>query len=179
MAQSVELIFDPATEAALRDHWDRLADNGLPSSRRADPDPDHRPHLTLYAADRIAAAADARLPDLFGDLDLPVRIGALMIFGPRRGQVILVRQVIPSAELLSLQQQVANVCRADRRGQFAAGHWSPHVTLARRMGLHQLGAAVEVLGGSAAELTGVVRHCRRWDGARRKVLWSTESPAGH
>ena len=179
MAQSVELIFDLATEAALRVNWDRLADNGLPSARHVRPDPDHRPHLTLYAADRIAAEADARLPELFGDLDLPVRIGALMIFGPRRGQVILVRQVIPSVDLLTLQQQVASVCRADPRGQFGAGNWSPHITLARRMGLNQLGAAVEMLGRSAAELTGVVRHCRRWDGARRTVLWSTEPPTGH
>ena len=179
MAQSVELIFDLATEAALRVNWDRLADNGLPSARHVRPDPDHRPHLTLYAADRIAAEADARLPELFGDLDLPVRIGALMIFGPRRGQVILVRQVIPSVDLLTLQQQVAGVCRADPSGQFGAGNWSPHITLARRMGLHQVGAAVEVLGRSAAELTGVVRHCRRWDGARRTVLWSTEPLMGH
>jgi 2'-5' RNA ligase len=174
MAQSVELLFDPATEAALRDNWDRLADNGLPSSRHVRPDPDHRPHLTLYAADRIAAASDARLPELFGELDLTVRIGALMIFGPRRGQVILVRQVVASAELLALQQQTAGACHADPRGQFGAGRWSPHVTLARRMPLDQLGAAVEVLGRSAAEMTGVVRHCRRWDGARRTVIWSTE-----
>ncbi len=173
MAQSVELLFDPATEAALRDNWDRLADNGLPSSRHAQPDPDHRPHLTLYAADRIAATADAQLPELFGELDLTARIGALMIFGPRRGQVILVRQVVPSAELLDLQQQTARVCRADPRGQFGAGHWSPHVTLARRMYVDQLDAAVKVLGRST-ELTGVIQHCRRWDGARRTVLWSTE-----
>ena len=179
MAQSVELIFDPATEVALRVNWDRLADSGLPSARPVRADPDHRPHLTLYAAERIAAAAEARLPELFGDLDLPVRIGALMIFGPRRGQVILVRQVIPSLDLLTLQQQVARVCHADPHGQFGTGNWNPRITLARRMGLHQLGAAVEVLGRSTAELTGVVRHCRRWDGARRTVLWSTEPPTGH
>ena|SRR5215211_3775694 len=173
MAQSVELIFDPATEAALRNNWDRLADNGLPSSRHVHPDPDHRPHLTLYAADRISSAADNRLPELFAELNLPVRVGALMIFGPRRGQVILVRQVVPSADLLALQQQTAKVCHADPRGQFGAGRWSPHVTLARRMRLDQLGPAVEVLDRSAVELTGVVRHCRRWDGTRHAVLWST------
>ena len=82
MAQSVELIFDPATENALRVQWDRLAGAGLPSSWRPQPDPHHRPHLTLYAAEAISAEAEERLPTLFAELDLTLRIGGLTIFGP-------------------------------------------------------------------------------------------------
>ena len=171
MAQSVELIFDPVTENALRVQWDRLADAGLPSCRRSQPDPDNRPHLTLYAAETISAEADERLPALFAGLELSLRIGGLMIFGPSHGQVILVRLVVPSTELLVLQSRTARLCGADALGQFGAGGWTPHITLARRMGVDQLGVAINVLGGSGAELAGVVRHCRRWDGQRRTVRW--------
>jgi len=171
VAQSVELIFDPATENALRVQWDRLADAGLASSRRSQPDPHHRPHLTLYAAENISAEAEERLSALFAELDLSVRIGNLMIFGPRHGEVILVRLVVPSAELLVLQSRTAQLCGADAAGQFGPGGWTPHVTLARRMGVDQLGVAVDALGDSAAELPGVVRHCRRWDGRGRTVRW--------
>jgi 2'-5' RNA ligase len=173
VAQSVELIFDPATENALRVQWDRLADAGLPSCRRSQPDPHNRPHLTLYAAEKIPVEAEERLPALFAELDLSLRIGGLMIFGPRHGQVILVRLVVPSTDLLVLQSQTAQLCGADALGQFGAGAWTPHITLARRMGVDQLGAAIDVLGDSAAELAGVVRHCRRWDGQRRTVRWLT------
>jgi 2'-5' RNA ligase len=171
VAQSVELIFDPVTENALRVQWNRLADAGLPSSRRSQPDEHHRPHLTLYAADTISAEADEQLPALFDGLHLPFRIGSLMIFGPRHGQVILVRSVVPSKELLVLQARTAQLCGADAAGQFGPGGWTPHVTLARRIGLDQLRVAIDLLGDSAAELPGVVRHCRRWDGQRRTVRW--------
>jgi 2'-5' RNA ligase len=171
VAQSVELIFDPVTEDALRLQWDRLADAGLKSSRRSHPDPHHRPHLTLFAAETISAEADERLPALFVDLHLTLRIGSLMIFGPRHGHVILVRSVVPSTELLVLQTRTAQLCGADAAGQFGAGGWTPHVTLARRMGLDQVRMAIDLLGDSATELSGVVRHCRRWDGQRRTVRW--------
>jgi 2'-5' RNA ligase len=174
VAQSVELIFDPVTENALRQQWDRLADAGLPSSRRSQPDPHNRPHLTLYAAETISAEADERLPQLFEGLHLTLRIGSLMIFGPRHGQVILVRSVVPSAELLALQARTTQLCGADAAGQFGAGGWTPHVTLARRMALDQLRMAIDLVGDSAAELPSVVRRCRRWDGQRRTVRWLTE-----
>ena len=45
------------------------------------------------------------------------------------------------------------------------------MTMARRMGLAQLRVAIDLLADSAAELPGVVRHCRRWDGQRRTVRW--------
>ena len=99
MAQSVELIVDPAAEAALRAQWDRLAGTGLPSARGAGPSHEQRPHITLYAADAIPPEVDDELPSLFTDLDLTVRIGPLMVFGRRADRLILVRAVAGSAEL--------------------------------------------------------------------------------
>lgn len=79
------------------------------------------------------------------DLQLQLQLGGLMIFGPRRGRAVLVRQVVPTIALLELQAKVAEICRAEARGQFAPGRWTPHVTLARRMPPDQLPEAIAVL----------------------------------
>ncbi|HXD26280.1 MAG TPA: hypothetical protein VN609_10140, partial [Propionibacteriaceae bacterium] len=62
MAQSVELILDPSAEAALVAQWDRLAAAGVAKPQRSDSDGNHRPHLTVYAADAIPEAAESALP---------------------------------------------------------------------------------------------------------------------
>ena len=49
MVHSIELVFDPGTEAAIRRVWDDLAGAGIPSQA-----PASRPHVTLAVADRIA-----------------------------------------------------------------------------------------------------------------------------
>lgn len=170
MAQSVELTLDSVAEAALVAQWDRLAAAGLARPKRPEPDGHHLPHLTLYAADAIPEAAEPVLPEIVADINLTVRIGALMIFGPRNGECILVRQVPASVELLELQQRVAVACDADPAGQFGPGRWSPHVTLARRLPPDRVGEAVQVLG-SRGELQATVERCRRWDGRRRIAWW--------
>jgi 2'-5' RNA ligase len=172
VAQSVELTLDSAAEAALVAQWDRLAAGGLARPRRPEPQGQHLPHVTLYAADAIPEAAEAVLPEIVADIELTVRIGAVMIFGPRNGRCILVRQVLASVELLELQRRVALACGADPAGQFGRGHWSPHVTLARRVPSDQLGKAVSVLG-SRGELDARIERCRRWDGKRRIAWWLT------
>jgi 2'-5' RNA ligase len=170
VAQSVELTLDSAAEAALVAQWDRLAAAGLARPKRPEPHGHHLPHVTLYAADAIAEAAEPVLPGIVADINLTVRIGALMIFGPQSGECILVRQVLASVELLELQQRVAVACGADPAGQFGPGRWSPHVTLARRLPSDQIGQAVRVLG-SRGEHQATVERCRRWDGRRRIAWW--------
>jgi 2'-5' RNA ligase len=170
VAQSVELTLDSAAEAALVAQWDRLAAAGLTRPKRPEPYGHHLPHVTLYASDAIPEAAEPVLPEIVAGIDLTVRIGALMIFGPRNGECILVRQVPASVELLQLQQQVAVACEADPAGQFGRGHWSPHVTLARRLPSDQVGKAVRVLG-SRGEVQATIERCRRWDGRRRIAWW--------
>ncbi len=172
MAQSVELTLDSSAEAALVDQWDRLAAAGVAKPRRSDPDGNHRPHVTLYAADAISAAAESALPGIVAGLDLLVRVGAVMIFGPRNGTCILVRQVLASVELLELQHRIALACEADPRGQFGPGRWTPHVTLARRVASDQVGKALSALG-SHGELDARIQRCRRWDGQRRTAWWLT------
>lgn len=172
MAQSVELALNPSADAALVAQWNRLAEAGVAKPPRSDPDGHHRPHVTLYAADAIPEAAESALPEIVAGIDLTVRVGAVMIFGPRNGACILVRQVLASVELLELQHRIAVACEADPEGQFGPGRWSPHVTLARRVASDQIGTAVSVLG-SRGELDARIQRCRRWDGQRRTAWWLT------
>jgi 2'-5' RNA ligase len=170
VAQSVELTLDSSAEAALVAQFDRLAAAGLARPKRPQPHDHHLPHLTLYAADAIPEGAEAVLPGLLTKIHLTVHIGALMIFGPRNGECILVRQVLASVELLELQQRVAIACEADPAGQFGRGRWSPHVTMARRVPTDHIGKALSVLG-SRGELDATIARCRRWDGKRRTAWW--------
>ncbi len=169
MAQSVELTFDAAADLAITEQWRHLADAGLPTAQRSPPSEHHRPHVTLLAVESIDVAAEARLPALLADLALSVRIGSALLFGPHRSGYVLVRQVVPSPELLDLQRAVAQTCGADPLGQFGPGRWTPHVTLARRMLSRQLGSALDVL--DFTEVVADVRDCRRWDGERRTAWW--------
>jgi 2'-5' RNA ligase len=170
MAQSVELTLDSAAEAALVAQWDRLAAAGIAKPKRPEPHGHHLPHITLYAADAIPEGAESVLPEIVAGVNLTVHIGALMIFGPRKSESILVRHVAASVQLLELQQRVARACAADPAGQFGQGRWSPHVTLARRVSSDHLGKTVSVLG-SRGELDATIQRCRRWDGRRRIAWW--------
>ena len=179
MADSVELTLDEAADQQLRAQWRRLAAAGLPSAQRSRPtrpgDEHHRPHLTLFAAHAMPAGADERLTAAFAGerLQFELRVGAVMIFGPRRGHCILVRTVVPSAALLDLQQRVLAAVGEDPLGQFGDGQWTPHFTLARRIEVAQLGDAVAALGPEHAVVSRGVR-MRRWDGEARTAWWLTD-----
>ena len=168
MTQSVELLLDAASEAVVLGEWARLAEVGLPSEQRVVPSPTHRPHVTLWAGPAIPAEVDEALPEVVAGLDLPLLLGSLLVFGPRRGQVVLVRQVVAGAGLLDLQTRVAGLCRTEPDSHFAAGRWSPHVTLARRVAVDQLGAVVAALG-EVPDVSATSRVCRRWDGDVKKA----------
>jgi 2'-5' RNA ligase len=180
VAQSVELLLDDRADAAIRNQWNLLAEAGLPSERRpAPPAPGgehHGPHVTLFAAEAIPDAAEQELSGAVAGLDLELQIGALMIFGPRRGRAILVRQVTPTLELLRVQATVAALCGVSASGvgaggQFGPGRWSPHVTLARRLPPDRLADALTALDRTADRPVPTrVTACRRWDGIR-KTAW--------
>ena len=171
MTQSVELLLDDAADREIRAQWDRLGDAGLPTSRRSTPMTSHAPHVTLWAGDAVDPADDAALPGLFADLDLELVVGSVMLFGPIRGSYVLVRAVVGSAALLGLQQSVVRTLRTRAYGGFEDGRWSPHVTLARRVGADQVGRSLTVLAGSPPELPTRVRQARRWD-SDAKQAWS-------
>jgi 2'-5' RNA ligase len=161
MVQSVELLLDAEAESAIRRQWQSLADAGLPFIKA-----DHRPHITMAVAQEIWPRVERRLEHL--DFEpLPLRIGAVMVFGDRKP--ILVRLVVPTVGLLDLQHRI-HATIADSpglAGNTAPDAWTPHVTLARRVRPDQLGAALNTVltsGDISATAVGI----RRWDGDQRR-----------
>ena len=166
MAHSIELLFDDATEMAVRRDWTALADAGLPSQgyHRS---PTNRPHVTLAVSRRIDAAVDAELLEPVRLLPLDCRIGAVMVFG--HATVSLVRLIVPSAELLEMHAHIATISASHQTpGPYPhsqPGQWTPHVTLCRRLSARDLPTALKAIGGD--DVVGTFAHLRRWDGDAR------------
>ncbi|EUA12178.1 2'-5' RNA ligase superfamily protein [Mycobacterium kansasii 732] len=163
MVHSIELVFDPDTEAAIRRIWDELAAAGIPSQA-----PASRPHVTLAVADHIDSEVDELLRPVAATLPLSCEVGAAVLFG--RANVVFARLVVPTTELLTLQAQVHRLCLPHLTpapmSNSLPGHWTAHVTLARRVGGSQLGRALRI-AGRPAQLAGGFTGLRRWEGNKR------------
>jgi 2'-5' RNA ligase len=164
MVHSVELVFDPDTESAVRRIWDGLREAGIPSQA-----PASRPHVTLTVAERIDPEVDELLRTLGARFPFPCRIGAPVLFG--RAKVVLARLVVPTTELLDVHAEVHRLCLPHLSpGPMAnalPGQWTAHVTLARRVVPGQMGRAVRI-AGKPPELVGRVIGLRRWDGNAKR-----------
>ena len=162
MVHSIELVFDPDTEAGIRQVWDELRAARLPSQVAAG-----RPHVTLTVAERIDAEVDEPLRICAARLPLGCRIGAPLLFGS--SALTLARLIVPSVGLLALHEAVDAACASHvTGGPFAhlrPGEWTPHVTLRRRLAPADVGAALGVIG--AADIDGTFIGLRRWDGDER------------
>jgi hypothetical protein len=168
MVHSVELLFDPDTEAAVRRQWDELAEAGV-RSQASHTAPSNRPHVTLTVARHMDDAVDAALNPVIDRLPLTCTIGAPMLFGGR--VITLVRLLIPSAELLSLHAHVHQVCLPHMPNgplpHADPGEWTPHVTLARRVAPDRLAAALTIKS-LTCDLRGSAIGLRHWDGDKRE-----------
>lgn len=172
MVQSVELLLDEASDAQVRQQWDRLIDLGLPSQGRH-PGASNAPHVTLAARARIDTTREPALRNEVACLPVPLRLGALACFG--RGRFVLVRLVVADTVLLRLHARVAGALGPDPddpegTGNLAPGRWTPHVTLAHRLSAEQVGGALAALE-AWTEVDGAAVGCRRWDSVAREV-WS-------
>jgi len=164
MVHSVELVFDPDTEVAVRHIWDGLREAGIPSQA-----PASRPHTTLTVADRIDPEVDSVLASLLPRFPFDCRIGAPLLFG--RAKVVLARLVVPTSELLDVHSEVHRLCLPHLSpGPMAnalPGQWTAHVTLARRVVPGQMGRALRI-AGKPSEIIGSVIGLRRWEGSAKR-----------
>lgn len=163
MVHSIELVFDPDSEAAIRRIWEDLARAGIPSQS-----PAARPHVTLAVAERIAPDVDALLRPIAQQLPLAGVVAATLLFG--RTNHVLARLIVPTAELLAMHTQIHRVCQPHVAPELMRnslpGQWTPHVTLARRLGGAQLGRALRI-AGRPAHIDASFTALRRWDGSKR------------
>jgi 2'-5' RNA ligase len=163
MVHSIELVFDHDTEAAVRRIWDDLATAGIPSQA-----PAARPHVTLAVAEHIVPDVDALLGTVVEKLPLDCALGAALLFGRSNG--VLARLVVPTAELLAVHAHTHRLCRPHLLPKPAPNslpdRWTPHVTLARRVGGGQLGRALRI-AGRPPRIEGSFAGLRRWDGNKR------------
>jgi 2'-5' RNA ligase len=149
MAYGIGLVFDPQTEAHIRDVWDRLASQGFttPLAR-----PGCLPHVSLLLSETL------RVGDLAHDLDglgdscrrLEVCFSTVGMF--TEPELVLFYGLTPTDRLLRLH---ADVERLYRRWSSAivtrtqAGVWVPHCTLATRVDAGRISEAI----ATAATLT--------------------------
>jgi hypothetical protein len=163
MAHSIELLFDPETEATLRRIWDDLAAAELPSRV-----PAGRPHVTMAVAERIAPDVDALLRPIAQQLPLDCNVGAPLLFG--QSSAVLARLIVPTAKLLALHADVHRICGPHLLPgplpHSVPGQWTAHVTLGRRIEGAQLGPVLRT-AGQPAEIRGRLAGLRRWDGTER------------
>lgn len=159
---SIELTLEDELDAAVRGEWEALQRAGF-SSLAAHTAPSNRPHVTLLARHRIDPfGAD----DLADRLPLPVTLGAPTLFGTG-GRRVLARIVVPSTALLDLHTALhRRVGPGDDLSHTTPGTWLPHVTLARRIRLDELAAALPLLG---ADLPGDLVGLRRWDPVEQRI----------
>jgi hypothetical protein len=167
MVHSVELLFDDETDAAMRRIWDELTETGV-RSLAGSTSPSNRPHVTLAVAEHMDDGVNDVLRPLLRKLPLACTIGAPMLFG--RGPFTLVRLLIPSAELLALHAAVHDVClpymSPGPLPHAAPGHWTPHVTMARRLKAETLAEALSVQRMSR-DRRATALAIRHWDGNNR------------
>lgn len=153
---SIELLLDPATEAAVRGEWDALAAGGM-SSLAHHTSESNRPHVTLLARTDLGPI-DAHA--LLDRPSFPVTLSAPLLFGAGERRV-LARSIVPTAELLDVHAAVhAGAGRGDDAPHTAPGEWTPHVTLARRLRVVDLPAALDRVGG---DIHGHATGLRLWD----------------
>jgi 2'-5' RNA ligase len=182
---ALELLFDAATESAIRRQWEALAGAGM-SSLAAHTAASNRPHVTLVARESFDESHLRRAVSLVR-VPVPVVVGGVVLFGPgpapRPGadaRRVLAREVRFGHEVRAARNALAEGTQGSTAGD--DGPWVPHVTLARRLKADQHERALELVGladdagadvGTSPDGTGGLRGeavaLRLWDARTRLV----------
>lgn len=169
MADSVELLLDPASHLFILEDWAALEAEGVPNQSRHHSS-SNAPHITMAAAARIDDRYDAELTAAARDESLELVTAGFLVF-PTRRKFVLARQVVADTPLLNLHRRlwfaldgVPDVVPTTVRGA-----WTPHITLAHGLTADELAAALGILRNRPPErlVTGIVR---RWDAREKRLI---------
>lgn len=154
--RSVELTLDPEADAAIRADWETLARAGLPSLAQH-AGASNAPHVTVAAGTAFDDTPELRAA--FSAIPLTLRFGGAVVFAAGRRGFVLARLIVASASLLALHRAVHDTI-VDAVELTLPDHWTPHVTLARRISADELARALPILGAiESAQFTAA----RLWD----------------
>lgn len=178
MVQSIELLLDDETDAAVRASWAALAEAGLPSLASHTGD-SNRPHVTVAVTEGAGfERADAGLRAVFegwdlADVGLAAIIGAPVLFGGHKGRWVLARQIVLSRPLLTLHAAVHRTLQLHAPdvpivALTAPDAWTPHLTLAHRIDAARLGEALGAVDADPIPCRFV--GARRWDSVAKSVI---------
>jgi 2'-5' RNA ligase len=129
-AFAIVLHFDEFSEHRIRQAWEALDQNGVPSAASTY-EPGYRPHVTLGIVNTAEPEHLAvRLRRALSGVDgLPVTMTALGFFLTNRAPAYLA--VAPTRRLLELHDEVHQTLGAvDSWPYYQPGNWMPHCTLA-------------------------------------------------
>lgn len=158
--RSIELVLDPASDAAVRAVWDALTTADLPSLGRSGT---NSPHVTLTAGDDVPVPTGFAVP-----VPTTVRLGGVLLFPAGAGRSVLVRAVVVDP-LLATFHRAVHAAAPGGVDTTQPGAWSPHLTFARRVRDEDLPAAVQALRAAPLPETLTVGGVRHWDGVTKTV----------
>jgi 2'-5' RNA ligase len=160
--QSLDLVFDDATDARIRHDWQLLADAGLPSQAHH-AGSSNAPHVTLLSRVTLVMPHASVLTAL----PLRVTLGGPVVLGHGVRRVIA-RPVLSSPELSRFHRALDGSAGPGDGGPFdAPGDWMPHVTLARGVPQEHVGRALELFDG--VEIAASLIALRHWDSVTRTL----------
>ena len=142
MAYGIGLVFDPHTEAHIREVWNRLASHGFTTPLVR---PGCLPHVSLLLSETLRVDDLARDLEELGDFprQLQARFSHVGMF--TEPELVLFYGLTPTDRLLRLH---ANMTQIYRRWSSAitartqSGVWVPHCTLAMRVDARRLSDAI-------------------------------------
>jgi 2'-5' RNA ligase len=142
MAYGIGLIFDPQTEARIREVWSQLASQGMATPLVR---PGCLPHVSLVLSETLCVEG------LAGDLEklghdctqLEVQVSTVGVF--TEPELVLFYGLTPTDRLLRVHAEVERIYRRWSPALTArtqSGVWVPHCTLATRVDIRRLSDAI-------------------------------------
>ncbi|THJ68636.1 2'-5' RNA ligase family protein [Arthrobacter echini] len=169
MADSVELLLDPAADLFIREDWATLERAGLPNLSNHGSG-SNAPHITLVAASRIDDRYDEELAAASQGAPFEIATAGFIVF-PTRRKFVLARQVVASTALGGLHSRIWSALDglAGSVPLTVRESWTPHITLAHSLTSDQLAAAFDVLRERKPERLGA-GPVRRWDSHDKRII---------
>lgn len=152
MGYAVEMFFDEATEAQIREIWEALAQAGLGDDLGA---LGFRPHISLGLCEDLDEKVFRPLLDAFAERYLPMET-AMPAVGLFPGDVLYLAPVVDDP-LLKMHTEFCKLFRRyaeDPNPMYLIGQWVAHCSLTMNLRPDERGGAVSIALSAALPIRG-------------------------